>query len=206
MPWIKDENGEDKYIASRYTKEELPTWNEVYNKWYKGCSGDLYQFKPNRDVERDTYWKIQKKLFLLAIVCNQFNKMMYEDGYINKINDLFEGEYDNIAFELVPITTDKNKFPIYSISNPKGNDNPFIDKSNRVFISKDINECIELQLRSKNGKRTSETFKYMRDKAVNILMEPFIEYFENGIGWKDENGKLIENNKERWDRASDSAL
>lgn len=206
MPWIKDENGEDKYIASRYAKEELPTWNEVYNEWYKGYSKDLYMFKPNRDIERDTYWKIPKKLFLLAVVCNQFNKMMYEDGYIDKISNLFENDYINIRFELVPITANANKSPIYSMLNPRGKDNPFVDKTNRVFIPKDIVEFVDLQLCLEDANGIYGSSRYMRDKAVNILMEPFIEYFENGIGWKDENGKLIENNKERWDRASDSAL
>ena len=34
MPWIT-ENGEKKYIPSAYAKEELPTWNELYNEFYK---------------------------------------------------------------------------------------------------------------------------------------------------------------------------
>ena len=55
MPWIKDSNNEDKYIASKYAKEELPTWNEVYNEWYIKYKDDLYTFKTERNTEMDTY-------------------------------------------------------------------------------------------------------------------------------------------------------
>lgn len=72
MPWIKDENGTTTYKVSLYTKEELPTWNEVYNEWYQNVYDENIL---------DTYWKIPKQAYLNAIICNQFNKMVFEDGY-----------------------------------------------------------------------------------------------------------------------------
>lgn len=81
MPWIKNEDGTTIYKVSLYTKEELPTWNEVYNEWYQNVYDENIL---------DTYWKIPKQAYLNAIICNQFNKMVFEDGYqdglINFIN------------------------------------------------------------------------------------------------------------------------
>ncbi|MCM1220104.1 MAG: hypothetical protein NC548_37000, partial [Lachnospiraceae bacterium] len=65
MPWVLDENGNKKYTPSIYAKEELPTWNEFYNEFYK--SGN-YTYDGGKDVfEIDPYWKIPRKKYLLAV-------------------------------------------------------------------------------------------------------------------------------------------
>ena len=201
MPWIKDDNNEDKYIASEFTKEELPTWNEVYNEWYKKYRDDLYTFKAERDTEIDTYWKIPKKLFLLATVCNQFNKMISEDGFS------FDN-MPNIRFALSPDCQDQfNEFPtIYTFKNPRGNENPFITSSPRHLIAKNEDcEMIILYRSDSLGIQKNDNI-FIKNFIVNKFMKPFINYFENGVGWKDENGNIIEEKKIRWDRNTDSAL
>lgn len=79
MPWVTDINGDRMYKLSIYAKEELPTWSEVYDLFY---TQKQFVFDPNgpEASELDLYWKIQKRKYLLAIVCNQFNKMLFEDG------------------------------------------------------------------------------------------------------------------------------
>lgn len=202
MPWIKDSNDEDKYIASKFAKEELPTWNEVYNEWYKKYKDDLYTYRTERDTEIDTYWKIPKKKYLLAAVCNQFNKMIFEDK--------LDIEYTlDLRFALYPDFQDQyiDEFPtIYTFKNPRGNENPFITLSQRHLIIE--NEDCEMVILYKNN--SSEMQKIDDINTMNCIvekfMQPFINYFENGIGWKDENGNIIEEKKIRWERTADSAL
>lgn len=80
MPWITLQDGEVKYIVSKYAKEELPTWNEVYNEFY--LSGHaFYNSEHPHQQELDPYWKLPRLKVLIATVCNQLNKMLYEDGY-----------------------------------------------------------------------------------------------------------------------------
>lgn len=84
MPWIVNDVGESVYKASLFAKEELPTWNEVYNEYYQAMflKGDhVFDPENNKDAgQLDLYWKIPHKKFLIAVVCNQFNKMIFEDG------------------------------------------------------------------------------------------------------------------------------
>lgn len=204
MPWIKDSNNEYKYIASKYTKEELPTWNEVYNEWYIKYKDDLYTFKTERDTEMDTYWNIPKKKYLLAVICNQFNKMISEDNFhIEEIEDIY-----NIHFSLYSYNTDlfrDGSTPIYSFKNPRGNENPFITSSPRNYISKD-GDCVMVLQYTSYSSTSYEIDCDIMNNIVNQLMKPLIDYFENGIGWKDEDGNIINKEKVRWDRSTDSAL
>lgn len=92
MPWVKDEDGITTYKVSLYAKEELPTWDEVYFGWYNGNIRRVLTPESYDIDELDPYWGIPKPLYLTAIVCNQFNKMLFEDGYkdvmLKYINDM----------------------------------------------------------------------------------------------------------------------
>lgn len=83
MPWIIDKNGDQQYKVSIYAKEELPTWSEIYNEFY---INNYYYFDPkNPDHQiEDSYWKIPHRKYLLTMICNQFNKTLFEDKY-NKL-------------------------------------------------------------------------------------------------------------------------
>lgn len=94
MSWINDENGERKYKLSAYAKEELPTWGEMEEFINKG----IFFYDPNDEnhIKEDLYWKVPRQLYLLSIVCNQLNKMIFEDGWRDKlikfINDNIDKE------------------------------------------------------------------------------------------------------------------
>lgn len=156
MPWIMMPDGEKRYIVSKYAKEELPTWSEIYHDYYQNKSD---YFDPLKDTDLDPYWQLPRKKVLLATIANQFNKMLYEDHYKEKViedlNRRFaaeDGEITDIKFLIEPYDgyTDewiqfiRDKFvglncppPIYNIPHPKGWKNPFIVvEYDRVDISK----------------------------------------------------------------------
>ena len=233
MPWIIDENGHKKYKLSVYAKDDLPTWSEVYNEWYKGKQ---ILYDPDVDHEAmDPYWKIPHKKYLIATVCNQFNKMLYEDGmkiqlidlihhiyynvdYINKIKDVlfvcepFKAFTPNVPYENWVI--EQNAFlekysmdnivvpPIYTLQSPSGKPNPFIVVPARRIMMSDLRDPIYIYTIYKvelcNGQdcllhaspfnNTSDTY----NKIIDFMMKQFREYFEGEIGWKDEDGNVIE--------------
>ena len=84
MPWNKDINGDPKYDLSVYAKEELPTWSEVYNEFYKQKMFSYSITDPSQQTI-DPYWKIPHMKYIIMTVCNQFNKMIFEDGYKDEI-------------------------------------------------------------------------------------------------------------------------
>lgn len=150
MPWI-DTDGDKEYKVSIYAKEELPTWSEVYEEFYKRNNFVYYPDKIE-DQELDQYWKIPRLKVLLATVCNQFNKMLFEDGIKRKIlkslyydNDYCRNPVD-IRFiceinDPVSCKINWNEIflkknvggplppPIYTIPLPSGKVNPFITSS-----------------------------------------------------------------------------
>lgn len=86
MPWISDESGNKSYKLSLYSKEELPTWGEIYELFTK----NQYFYDPNHpdQQEMDLYWNIPHQKYLVGIVYNQLNKMIFEDGF--KFERIFE--------------------------------------------------------------------------------------------------------------------
>lgn len=220
MPWKEDKFGEYKYyVTSIYTKEELPTWGEVYYDFYKN---NIFFYDPNNEKHQvnDLYWKIPKRKYILAIICNQFNKMLFEDGMRNKLLDLLKD--DNVVdlrFSIQSIKSMNNidkisrEFnmetnmapPIYTIPLPSGVKNPFIINAFKRINVKDLKGFLSLYLwivfkynneESKLLELSSlneNTNQILYDKIIELIMQPFIEYFEGeGVGWKDEYGNLID--------------
>lgn len=153
MPWIKDQNNEDVYQVSQYAKEELPTWSEVYEEFYKNRLYIPDEYIKTLDVE-DIYWKIKHNKFLMITICNQFNKMITEDGYRDTIlqvcQKMLDGEVVSVTFILLNYAiTDQyyleavkyytetlnEEVPIYYVPMPDGKENPFIISKNRMRIS-----------------------------------------------------------------------
>ena len=148
MPWYVDANGQRKYRLSMYAKEELPTWSEVYDEFYMNQYYDDRTYYTDEMLTKiDPYWKIERYKVLLATVCNQFNKMIFEDGYKSILQKAFEQEryYEDEAgrsVELVDIIFTCDPYtgregnprydtlnvapPIYTIPLPTGKPNPFI--------------------------------------------------------------------------------
>lgn len=219
MPWKINKFGEPRYIVSIYTKEELPTWGEVYYDFYK--NGIIFYDPNNKEHQTlDLYWKIPKRKYILSIVCNQFNKMLFEDGLRNKIIEFFkDSDIVDFRFSIQSIKSFKNidkaaeKFnmetdiapPIYTVPLPTGKKNPFIvNDFTRININ-DIKEFLSLYLWVviKNDDESKllelsplseDKNQLLYDKIMKYILAVYIEYFEgDGVGWKDENGNIIEN-------------
>ena len=130
--------------------------------------------------------------------------MIYEDNFhIEEIEDIY-----NIHFSIYSHNTDlfsDVSTPIYSFKNPRGNENPFITSSTRNYISKD-GDCVMVLQYTSCSSISYEIDCDIMNNIVDQLMKPFIDYFENGIGWKDEDGNITNKEKVRWDRSTDSAL
>lgn len=192
MPWIDDGSGELKYKTSKLVKEELPTWDEVYNVFYKS---HLNTYIPDRDKNKlDIYWKIPRQQFILSIIANQFNKMLFEDTdvavekealmvYITEQVGL-DIDVDTMQFVLYPSEEYPNKpnpteeWCIYTFPDPDGNENPFITTfENRIDVSKQTDKQMELGLIC----RVSEKDKY--EAINNTDLKLFEENNETSERW-----------------------
>lgn len=227
MPWYNSVTGEhvyspsddDKqkdelvYKPSIYAKEELPTWAEVYEEFYLKKQFMYDPNEPNDQIE-DSYWKIPHKKFLIAVVCNQFNKMLYEDLLMQHITEkiskalnisvkslqfIFGSLEKSQYIHEMPI--DKffeNVYEIYTIPLPTGKENPFIlSKHNRVDVSKlDDNlflfPIIDMSIDDDKRLSTPNIYNNIFHKVIDIMIEMYKEYFEGDVGWKDLEGNLIE--------------
>lgn len=219
MPWKMNKFGESKYVVSVYTKEELPTWGEVYYDFFKN---EINFYDPNNKEHQtpDLYWKIPKRKYILAIICNQFNKMLFEDGLRNEIIELLKDvdvvdfrfsiqsikSYENInkAIEKFNIETDINP-PIYTIPLPTGKKNPFIINDFPRINVNDLKGFLSLYLwiviKPDNEESkllelstlSENNNQLLYDKIMEYMMKIFIEYFEgDAVGWKDINGNIID--------------
>jgi len=231
MPWYNNVTGElikspsddmkqkDElvYKPSIYTKEELPTWSEVYEEFYLN---KIYSYDPNNpdDQVEDTYWKIPHKKYLIATICNQFNKMLYEDGLMNQVcselskeinyevkalqficGDFYKSE---IVYDAKIFNTFFDKiYEIYTIPLPTGKQNPFIISDyNRINITETNEEiyCIFPIIKFTHNDSTALHLLdlYIDNKlfhtVIEIMIKLFKDYFSGDIGWKDNNGELIE--------------
>lgn len=230
MPWYNSVTGEhvyspsdeDKqrdeliYKPSVYAKEELPTWSEVYEEFYLGKQY-TYSINDPNDQTMDPYWKIPHKKFLIATVCNQFNKMIFEDGLkdeiLSELSKEFCTEITGLKFTCgklfypdicIKCTKDNDEVfnnitTIYTIPNPSGKPNPFITSNCHRENITEINDVIELhpiiRIIDKEFGNIAKVPK-VNDEHFNIIIDVMIkrfkEYFEGDIGWKDSDGNLIE--------------
>lgn len=185
MPWKIDNNGEQVYIASKYAKEELPTWAEIYEDFWLN---ENFAYSEKEGNDKDLYWNIPYKKFILAISCNQLNKMIYEDKFdLSKLNSLFTNRIINAKFSFIDHEIKEDAFPeIYTIPMPNGEENPFILNDNkRINISEidPISLKIILQFDDNHQSvynQNNPTFK----NILEIFMEQYIDYFKEPVGWK----------------------
>lgn len=160
---------------SNYVKEELPTWNEVYSEFYKK---KLY-LKENMDNYNkiDQYYRLPKSEIIVALVCNQFNKMITEDK--SSIYHIF---FNDWRFILIDDNHDKENYSdeeyelfrnvIYTIPHPTGKINPFINDCKwRIDITNIENKKMMMY-----NIKTNLIYK-INLIILNNFMEPFIQYF-----------------------------
>ena len=231
---------------SVYDQHCLPTWDEMYNEFWKQ---QIFRYDPSfsdwvsgKDGElllkMDPYWNRHRDKMILAWACNQLNKMVFEDGvdvvkFVNEELSASLTEYygkfticDEVRFgllymgelsELPPGTTEAllkmesqeqafetelglrtKKLPprIYACKIPSTGQysifktqHPSIDVDDlegtvKLCITILRKECIEALL-------LFDIQRTIFSKIIRFVIKDIIEYFENGIGWKDKDGKVI---------------
>ena len=202
------ENKFKKYQVSEFVKEDLPTWNEIYYDFLVKDYNDSMYIPAEDKNDLDKYWKIPKKLFILATVCNQLNKMVEEDNIVfpdimtNGDRYVWEvplSEVEDLSFLLSeacePVDRDEDEpyiVPIYTLENPKGYPNPFIKHTKRrVGIDKflDINTVIVMRYNIPHYHGTQHVYVHkgceVYKTIIDSIFKEVIDYYTDGVGWKD---------------------
>lgn len=216
MPYKTDANGNNIYIPSKYAKEELPTYNEIYNEFYKEKAWD-YDPDDKSHQEEDLYWRLPHRKLLLGWICNQFNKMLFEDGMkdmmIQFINENVSMPSNSIAYDIyfilddhIPGHDEESELNyiglplIYTCELPKTNKRSIFASDSPSKNIKEFNKKIFLQIVIK-----CENSELIIANAFNIydeifhciileLIKDIISYFGGDIvGWKDNDGNNIIN-------------
>ncbi|MDE6852689.1 MAG: hypothetical protein K2J67_09420 [Lachnospiraceae bacterium] len=85
---------------SVFSQTELPTWSEIYDDYYTKMflKRDNVYDPDDGSYPNDPYWKVPRRKVLIALVCNQFNKMIYEDNYKDPLIKLINQTYTKDVF------------------------------------------------------------------------------------------------------------
>lgn len=191
MPYQTLPDGSLEYVVSRWTKDDLPTWHELYYDFYVPRN---YRYIPGNYQLMDHYWKIPRQLYLLATACNQLNKILGEDGRMDEtiaqFNYLYDMHMREIIFTLNPSDTMflYGPVPIYSLPLPTGEKNIFAvkDADCRIDVSTMLETPIQLKasLFHKDGS-VSEPSVDLMSEMITYILQSVISYFQGSIGWKD---------------------
>ena len=202
MPWKPDQDGGKKYELSLYCKEELPTWDELYNEFYLK---KIFQYDPRLPdhEEPDVYWNRPRRKMLLAWACNQLNKMVFEDGIdVTKfIRVKYNIPFEKLHFVLIEESAlnmdslpeyfeeliNLNRAPsIYSCKLPSTN-LPSIFQTDypRIDIDTLKGPIRIIAIPSTDAGLSLSTPQEFQD-VITFVLKDVIKYFENGVGWKDE--------------------
>lgn len=207
MPWI-NENGERKYKVSLYCKEELPTWDELYNKFFKG---QIFIYDPNNPDHQklDPYWKRPERKMLLAWACNQLNKMIYEDGVAIKqfMEDKYGATCYTVDFILIQCDESGNidfddtveryfqvedgPPEIYTCKLPSTNEYSIFTSKHPHCDIDDLKKSLSISCFLHNEIGITQFNGEKLQEIIAFVLKDVIIYFENGIGWKDAEGNLL---------------
>ena len=94
---------------SAFSQTELPTWGEIYDDYYTQMflkRDNVYDPDDNKYYPNDPYWKVPRRKVLIALICNQFNKMVYEDNYKDPLIKLINQTYTKNIFNSDAIVFD----------------------------------------------------------------------------------------------------
>ncbi len=188
MAWKVDKYGNQIYVTSIFSMTELPTWKEMIDFYNEYVDKSNFIFINNNPGIIDKYWKIPSMKLLLSLVCNQFNKMIFEDCYKDKvllfINDNFKeiGIVTDIEFRL-SINEHDCCMSIYSVKNPNGFVDPFITNYPRFVINNtDSDLYMIIILETSNGNivinpldDNIEIYK----SIIKWMITPYYDYFSN---------------------------
>ena len=212
MPWITNSNGDKEYQLSKYAKEELPTWSEMYEEFW------LHEvFSATKYGDKDPYWKIPHNVYLLSVCLNQLNKMVWEDGcwlqniifgvnFVNRDGTVVSSSPSIITYTITepngkPISSQQlaypfyndNPFPpIFTIPLPNGRQNPFIlsNDVSRVCIGDYLSDGITAV--GTVFERDGDQHPIAGSDELKELIKPYRNYFVT-FGKTDES-KLVKKN------------
>lgn len=84
---------------SAFSPTELPTWSEIHDEYYTQMFlRSKHTYDPDEVYAEDSFWKVPRRKVLIALMCNQFNKMVYEDGYKDDLIKLINSVYTKKIF------------------------------------------------------------------------------------------------------------
>ena len=191
MPWI-----EDTYIPSRWSKDELPSWGEIWEWW--NSPDRMKPYDAATDTELNKYWQLPQKLYIMAMMCNQFNKMLMEDSFYKSAVEELKFLADVATFEfvlginidggIVPICEDSGKHTIYTMDKLMNNQSVLFRETNdvaRTAIDKITSDKVWMMMAYTkfDSKDRVGVMNYIApapgemDKVIDYLMQPIIKYF-----------------------------
>lgn len=202
MPWKLTREGYLFYEVSNYVKEELPTWDEFYHDFYQQKQ---YRYDPSIHTEKDLYWEMPRRLYLMSICCNQINMRLFEFNEMPTVIQRLNSDYCHYIDHVNPIIfqalyavlqydgCDLDRIPTYHITKEKYV-NPFVQSYKSRLDVRSLAEkpCTLVFVGIVNGEReVIDPDNYLYDMIMDIQMARYADYFENGVGWKDEDGNVI---------------
>ena len=202
MPWKLTREGYLYYEVSKYVKEELPTWDEFYHDFYQQKQ---YRYDPSIHTEPDLYWEMPRRLYLMSICCNQINMRLFEFNEMADVVQKLNSDYCHYIDHVNPVIfqalyavlqydgCDIERIPTYHITKEKYV-NPFVQSyKSRLDVRSLVEKpCTLVFVGIVNGEReVIDPDNYLYDMIMDIQMARYADYFENGVGWKDEDGNVI---------------
>jgi hypothetical protein len=201
-----------KMKLSVYDKDCLPTWDEMYNEFWKHQIFVYDAKRDSLDKTIDPYWNRPKRKMILAWACNQLNKMVFEDGVdvVKFINGHYEDMMvcDDVRFWLLywgkslrrttvviepRLIKEKLPPPIYVCKIPSTGQYGIFKTQHPSIDVDDLGGWVSLHITILRDGFTQDQrlISNLFTDIIRFVINDIIEYFENGIGWKDKDGKLI---------------
>lgn len=176
-------------ISKFYCKDDLPTWHEVYYDFYLN---NLFFYDQEKDTDIDFYWREPKKKILIGFMCNQLNKMIFEDNTISLdfVKEVFNNDkIINFYFVLsndIEVCTDSPP-SVYALKIPStGKFSIFSTPYKRKDLGL-IERNIEMKLILVENSYDFSIIDYKDPNFRKVLIkiiEIIIDYFRDPIGWK----------------------
>ena len=176
-------------VSQFYCKDELPTWHEIYYDFYLK---DLFSYNKAVDLDLDLYWQEPQKKVLLGFICNQLNKMIFEDKTISLdfVKEVFNNDkIINFYFILSDDIEVSTKLPpsIYSLKIPSTKQFSIFSTLHKRKDLSLIERNFEIKLILVESSYDFEIIDFKNDKFRKVLVQtilPVIDYFREPIGWK----------------------
>lgn len=209
----RDSERKDPYLNIPYRKYLLMMMCNQLNKnlYEDNCMDKFIEFlNQNLNID-ETNFTYHKNAKFMLLINYHAGKMLIDkgkniDGVPNQIKDVI----NTIHPSKIVIRGGEALLDEYPIiySTYKNSNNPFRDmesvkSTKRIYLedltmSQDIHLVLYISIKNDNNEDLGYMIydKDFMEKAIGFMMKPYIEYFEGpGIGWKDENGNVIDSDK-----------